>query len=170
LKANAATVGVYDSAVIEPSRANPAPLVLVGAVALVTLGACGSEPQAPAPPAPYKIMITEPSGNIDASDEKLWAYWSCDPNVDPARHYTGAQKALWTDVMGDAGKAVLLVDASCPPAALLTVMVDANAVSAPQSQTMLRCQIFTSDGREVANESTTRDLGTSDPVCRVPIQ
>lgn len=108
------------------------------AVALLALAGCSSEPEPPPPPPTYRIMITEPSGNIDTATEKLIAHWSCDPTVDPATRYQGAQDHLWTDVDGTPGQGVLLAQAICPPGALMTVQVDAAAVSLYSAPTRLR--------------------------------
>lgn len=115
----------------------------------------------------YRVMVTEPSGNIHKDSGKLFMYWSCDPNVNPDLHYQGGQRELWTDVAGNVGQPVLLADVTCPAAHLLTVVADGGIVALDTRPTTLRCQVSTPDGREVASETVTRGRGTSDPICRV---
>ena len=130
---------------------------------------CGAGTPPPAGPPAYKIMVTEPSGNIGDGDGQLYVHWSCDPTVDPSTRYKGTQNPLRTDVDGVKGQAVLRADATCPAGALLTAQVDA-AVRAPDyNPTRLRCQVFAGEGREVAKEEVTRGLGSDDPVCRVQV-
>ena len=148
---------------------------MIGAAVLAAVGlgvvACSSAPPPPPAPPTYTVMITEPSGNIGKGigNGQLFVHWSCDPTVDPATRYQGAQDALWTDVDGTKGQAVLRTQASCSSGALLTVQVDAAVVSYDYSPTRLRCEVFDAGGQHVADESVTRGLGTSDPVCRVSV-
>lgn len=135
---------------------------LFAAVALCMDG-CSS-----APPS-YDVLITEPSGHVGAGEGQLFAHWSCDPSADPATRYQGAQDALWHDVDGQMGNGALRTQVACPTGALLTVQVDASAVSTDYSPTKLRCEVLDGDGAHVADESVTRGLGTSDPVCRVAV-
>jgi hypothetical protein len=143
------------------------------ALSLFAAGCANSAPavssSASQGPATYKVMITEPSGNIGDGNGLLFAHWSCDPTVDPATRYRGAQDALWTNVDGVTGQGLLRAEASCASGALLTVQVDASAVSTDYRPTRLRCEVFSAGGERVADETVIRGLGTSDPVCRVNV-
>jgi hypothetical protein len=141
------------------TRAATLPLLIA---TLVALSACSSPPG----PARYRVLVTEPSGNID-SNERLFAHWSCDPAVDPATRYRGQQTALWTDVEGAPAQGLLQTSAACPSGALLTVQVDAGVSGTRPTE--LRCEVFNEAGERVADERVTRGLGSVDPVCRVPV-
>ncbi|MBN9739410.1 hypothetical protein PP1_030990 [Pseudonocardia sp. P1] len=138
---------------------------IVAAASLVLLASqlagCSSEPPE------YRILVTEPSSNM-ASDGQLFVHWSCDASVDPATRYQGHQDALWRSETAPEGASLLDTSASCPSGSLLTVQVDA-AVMELTRPTQLRCEVFNADGQRAADETVSRGLGTSDPVCRVPV-
>lgn len=137
--------------------------------AVLALAGCGSGPQE------YDILITEPSGGITKGsimgvNGKLDVHWSCDPTVDPATRYLGTQDGLWTSVDGVKGEAVLRTQAACPDGAVLTVQADAAVASTDYRATRLRCEVFDADGDRVADETVTRGMGTTDPICRVVVK
>jgi hypothetical protein len=148
---------------VRPPRLATLVLMSAAAVVLALTTACTSGP------AEFRILITEPSGNASTSQGQLYGHWSCDPTVDPATRYQGAQDAKWTSVEGVAGQSMLQTSASCPAGALLTVQVDAGIAERGYNKTRLRCEVFDGDGDRLADESVTRDLGTSDPICRVAV-
>ncbi len=103
-----------------------------------------------------------------SSDGQLFLHWSCDASVDPETRYQGSQDALWRSESGVLGSGLLDTRVTCPPSSLLTAQVDASVREISQP-TRLRCEVFDVDGQRVADETITRQTGSSDPVCRVPV-
>lgn len=138
--------------------------------ALIVIAACTAVLAAcSAGPPTYRIMVTEPSGNLSpALGGQLFVHWSCDRSVDPATRYQGSQDALWTSVDGAKGSAVLETMASCTSGSLLTVQVDGAIAEIGGVKTVLRCEVFNDDGAKVADESVPR-VGRLDAICRVPV-
>lgn len=128
--------------------------------ALVLAGCASGPPE-------YRILVTEPSSNM-SDDGQLFLHWSCDASVDPDTRYKGFQDALWRSESAAMGADLLDTRVSCPAGSLLTAQVDA-AVRMISRPTQLRCEVFGADGQRVADETITRRLGSTDPVCRVPV-
>ncbi len=139
----------------------PRRTVVAVLAAALALGGCSS-----APPE-YRILVTEPSSNM-SSDGQLFLHWSCDGSMDPETRYQGFQDAQWRSESAALGAQLLDTRVTCPPGSLLTAQVDA-AVREISRPTQLRCEVFDGDGQRVADETITRETGSSDPVCRVPV-
>jgi hypothetical protein len=143
-------------------------MLCVAAVAGLSV-ACSASPT-------YEVLISVPSGMIGVdpgmgAHDRLILHWSCDRGADPGTRYRGGPQAgLWTDVEGAENVSTLRATVTCPADAMLTAQVDGSLVSFPSHPTTLRCQVFDSDGRMVADETATRGRGVVDPVCRAIVK
>jgi hypothetical protein len=150
----------------------------VAAVAAVcAIAGCGSSAAFPAQPAPYSVLITEPSQNLTNDTRgSLIAYWSCAPDADPRARFSSltgglsqedyaVEHAKWTEVPGETGLGSLRVDVTCQPGDTITVAMDAAVVA--YRPTTLRCEIFAPSGERIAAEEATRPEPA--PVCRAVV-